>query len=203
MMSASSRRNWIVFFGVGLVAAAASLLWIGSHEFSDEIVRRPIRHTAQLAFAIYILILVARPLQQILRADWTASLLRKRRLLGVALTSAMTVHLGLIAYRFGSQPELSYPLFNLVVGGGAYVMLYLMFITSFDGPTRALGPRKWKLLHRTGLVYAALIFGIPRNLEHAMTWDYWKFGIPFVIAVIVRITAWQLSRRRDSQRSPA
>ena len=126
---------------------------------------------------------------------------KNRRLLGVALTSVMTVHLVLIAYRFGTQPELSYPLLNLIIGGGAYLMLYLMFITSFDGPTRALGPKKWKLLHRTGLIYAALIFGLPRNLEHAATWDYWKFGIPFVIALIIRLTAWQLSRRQHSLRS--
>ena len=185
------------------ITGVASFLWINAHEFDDAIIRRPIRHTAQIAFVFYILILVARPLQQILRTSWTASMLRQRRQMGVALTSVMTVHLALIAYRFGSQPELTYPLLNLIVGGGAYVMLYLMFITSFDGPTRALGPKKWKLLHRTGLVYAAVIFGLPRNFEHALTWDYWKFGIPFVIAIIIRITAWQLSRRPRDQRSPA
>lgn len=203
MISASSLRNWKVFAAFFVVTGALSAIWIGIHEFDDEIILRPLRHTAQLAFVLYILILVARPLQQILRESWTAKILRNRRLMGVALTSVMTVHLGLIAYRFGSQPELTYPLLNLIVGGGAYAVLYLMFITSFDGPTKALGPKRWKFLHRFGLVYAALIFGLPRNLEHALTWDYWKFGIPFVIALIIRVTAWQLSRRRDSLRSPA
>ena len=190
-----------MFFAVAALSGGLSVAWIAAHEFSDEIIRRPLRHTAQLAFLLYVLILVARPMQQILREPWTARMLKNRRLMGVALTSVMTVHLVLIAYRFGTQPELSYPLVNLVVGGGAYVMLYLMFITSFDGPTRALGPKKWKLLHRVGLIYAALIFGLPRNLEHAVTWDYWKFGIPFVIALIIRLTAWQLSRRQHSLRS--
>ena len=193
----------MVFCAFAAITGALSALWINAHEFNDEIIRRPIRHTAQLAFVLYILILVARPLQQILRAPWTASMLRERRSMGVALTSVMTVHLALIAYRFGSQPELSYPLFPLVVGGGAYATMYLMFITSFDGPTRALGRKRWKFLHRFGLVYLALIFGFPRNLEHAFTWDYWKFGIPFVIAVIIRITAWQLSRRPRDPHSPA
>lgn len=202
MLSASSARNWKVFAGFFVVVGALSLGWIGSHEFADEVLLPPLRHTAQLAFALYILILVARPLQQILRAQWTAKMLRKRRLMGVALTSVMTVHLILIAYRFGSQPELEYPLVNLLVGAGAYAVMYLMFITSFDGPTKALGPKRWKFLHRFGLVYVAIIFGLPRNLEHALTWDYWKFGIPFVIALLIRITAWQLSRRRDTQRLP-
>lgn len=203
MLSASSAKNWKVFAAFFVVTGALSAIWIGRHDFSDEILLPPLRHTAQLAFALYILILVARPLQQILREQWTAKLLRNRRSMGVALTAVMTAHLGLIAYRFGSQPELTYPLLNLIVGGVAYALLYLMFITSFDGPTKALGPKRWKLLHRTGLIWAGVIFGLPRNLEHALTWDYWKFGIWFVLAILIRITAWQLSRRRDNQRSPA
>ena len=202
-MTASSRRNWQVFFLVTLLSGTLSVAWILTHPFSDEIIRQPIRHTAQISFALYCIILVARPLQQILRSGWTAKLLRNRRQLGVALAAAMTVHLGLLAYRFGSQPELTYPILNLIIGGGAYLVMYLMLITSFNGPTRALGPRRWKLLHRIGMLYMALIFCVPRSIEHAMTWDYWKFGIPFVIALIVRITAWQLSRRRGTRHSPA
>ena len=108
----------------------------------------------------------------------------------------MTVHLGLIAYRFGSQPELEYPLFNLLFGGASYALLYLMLITSFGAPKKALGPRKWKALHLAGIFWAALIFGSPRPPEAILTPDYLKFGIPFAIALLIRITAWQLSRRR-------
>ena len=202
-MTQSSRLNWLVLLGVLLTSAAASALWLGTRPFADEDINLLLRLTARGAFVLFILILVARPLQQLLRSNWTATLLRRRRQLGVALAALMTTHLGLIAYRFGSQPELEYPLINTIVGGTAYLLLYLMLITSFDGPTRALGPKRWKLLHRTGLVVAAVIFGLPRSLEHAATWDYLKFGIPFAIALIIRITAWQLSKRRDSRRSPA
>ncbi|MDH3620221.1 MAG: hypothetical protein OER91_04980 [Gammaproteobacteria bacterium] len=197
-MSNNDKQNWQVLLAVLLLTGGISLLWLGSTTVTDEDLRIPIRHTAQIAFVLYLIVLVARPLQQLLRQDWTASLLRKRRLVGVAFAAVMTTHLGLIAYRFGTQPELEYPLFDLLFGGTTYAVFYLMLITSFDGPKKALGPRKWKILHRTGLVLAALIFGLPRSLEDLTDPDYLKLGIPFAIALVIRITAWQRSRRRGS-----
>ena len=197
-MSNKDKRNWQVFFAALLLTSGISLLWLGSTAVTDEDLIIPIRPTAQLAFAIYLLVLVTRPLQQLLRLDWTAKLLRSRRFIGVAFAAVMTTHLGLIAYRFGSQPELEYPFFSLLVGGSTYSVFYLMLITSFDGPRKALGPRKWKILHRTGLVLAGIIFGLPRSLEELSDPVYLKFGIPFVIALLIRFTAWQQSRRRGS-----
>ncbi len=197
-MSRNDRQNWWVLFAVLLLTGGASALWLASVEFSDANIRVPTRHTAQLAFALYLVVLVARPLQQLLRADWTAALLRNRRLVGVAFAATMTTHLALIAYRFGTQPELEYPLGNLLVGGGAYAVFYLMLITSFDAPKEAMGLRSWKILHRTGLVWAAVIFGLPRSIDDLSDPDYLKFGIPFAIAIAIRFTAWLRSRRRDS-----
>ena len=197
-MTNNDKQNWQVLFATILLTAGISVLWLVSTPMTDDDIRMPTRHTAQLAFALYIVILVARPLQQLLRKDWTATLLRKRRLIGVAFAAVMTTHLGLIAYRFGTQPELEYPLFNLMFGGTAYALFYLMLITSFDAPKKALGPKKWKLLHRTGLVWAALIFGLPRSLDELTDPEYLKFGIPFVIALLIRFTAWQRLRQRGS-----
>jgi sulfoxide reductase heme-binding subunit YedZ len=198
MMSANDKQNWQVLLAVLLLTGGISLLWLGSTTVTDEDLRIPIRYTAQIAFVLYLIVLVTRPLQQLLRLDWTAALLRKRRLVGVAFAAVMTTHLGLIAYRFGTQPELEYPLFNLLFGGATYAVFYLMLITSFDGPKKALGPRKWKILHRTGLVLGALIFGLPRSLEDLADPDYLKFGIPFAIALMIRLTAWLRSRQRGS-----
>ena len=195
-MSINDRKNWLVLLGTLAVTAGLVALWIAVAGFSDENIRVPLRVTAQLAFALYLAVLVARPLQQLLRQDWTAALLRNRRLVGVAFAAVMTVHLVLIAYRFGSQADLGF-VFNLF-GATAYGVFYLMLITSFDAPKRALGPRAWKFLHRTGLVIAAVIFGLPRSLEDLGDPDYLKFGIPFAIAVAIRVTAWLRSRRPGS-----
>lgn len=195
-MSKNDRKNWQVLLLVLLVTGGFSALWLASTPMTDEDVRVPLRVTAQLAFALYLVVLVARPLQQLLRSAWTAVLLRNRRLVGVAFAATMTSHLAFIIYRFSSQAELEFTL--NVVGAGTYAVFYLMLITSFDAPRKAIGPRAWKLLHRTGLILAAFIFGLPRALEDLTDPDYLKFGIPFAIALLIRITAWQQSRRPGS-----
>ena len=195
-MTNRDRRNWQVLLGTLVLTGGLSGLWIAVTGFSDENIRVPLRYTAWLAFVLYLVVLIARPLQQLLRRNWTAALLRNRRLVGVAFATVMTVHLVLIAWRFGWQADLDFSL--SLFGAGAYAVFYAMLITSFDGPKKALGPRAWKFLHRLGLIWAAVIFGLPRSLEDLSDPDYLKFGIPFAIAVAIRITAWLRSRRRGS-----
>jgi DMSO/TMAO reductase YedYZ heme-binding membrane subunit len=202
-VTGSARRNWIVFLCFGLVTIAAAAAWLSTVELIDDNIRLVVRHSAKLAFALLILIIAARPLRQLVQKPWSARLLQNRRLIGVAFAGVMTGHLALIVFRFTYTPELTYPISGLIVGGGAYAMIYLLFITSFNGPTRALGPRRWKILHRTGLVWTGLIFGIPRPFSEISDPEYLMLGIPLLFALTIRFAAWRQSRQRDKQRSAA
>jgi len=195
-MSRNDRQNYLVFAAMFGLTGGLAVLWLAGGELSDEHIGVSLRYTAQIAFALYLIVLVARPLQQLLRRNWTAVLLRNRRLVGVSFVAVMTAHLGLIAYRYGSQPDIEFTLPAL--GASAYAIFYLMLITSFDRPRKAIGPKAWKFLHRSGLVVAGFIFGLPRSLDDLSDPDYLKFGIPFAIATLIRITAWQQSRQRGS-----
>ena len=195
-MSRNDRQNWQVFLGVVLLLGGVAALFLASVGATDEKIRLTMRESAFVAFALYIVVLVARPLQQLLRKDWTAKLLRNRRLVGVSFAAAMTAHLGLIIYRFGTQPELEFS--PDPFGMGAYAVFYLMLITSFDAPKKALGPKAWKLLHRIGLLVAAVIFAVPRPLETVTEPEYLRYGIPFAIAVLIRLAAWRRSSRPGS-----
>lgn len=197
-MTNNDRTNWQVFIGVSVLVSALAFAWIAVAGNTDENLRFTMRQSAYIAFLLYVVVLVARPLQQLLRKDWTATLLRNRRLVGVSFAAAMTAHLGLIMYRFsGMENESAFDPFGAI----AYTVFYLMLITSFDAPRKALGPRAWKILHRTGLIIAAYIFAVPRPLEEISEPAYLKFGIPFAVALLIRITAWLRSRRPDKRRS--
>ena len=195
-MSNNDKKNLQVFFGVLVLMSVVVVGWLASVGLTDENLRLALRESAYFAFLLYVVVLLARPLQQLLRKNWTATLLRNRRLIGVAFASAMTGHLGLIFYRFSNQPDLDFK--PDPFGMAAYVVFYLMLITSFDVPKKALGPKLWKFLHRFGLLFAAVIFAVPRPLETMTEPEYLKFGIPFAIAVLVRFTAWLRSTRRGS-----
>ena len=198
-MSRNDRRNWQVFLGTISLLGGLSAAWLASVELSDDNIRVATRSTVRVAFVLYLVVLVARPLQQLLRKDWTAALLRNRRLVGVAFAAAMTAHLGLIIYRFKTPPILDLPPPNLV-GYGAYAVFYLMLITSFDRPKRLLGPRAWKILHRTGLVWAAIVFVAPQSLEEFADPVFLTYLVAFLLALSIRVTAWRQSRRPGSRR---
>jgi len=102
-MSTNDKNNWQVLLASLLLTGVLSIALLVGTPLSDENIRVPMRLTAQIAFGLYLVILVARPLQQLLSKTWTATLLRNRRLIGVAFAAVMTTHLVLIVYRFGSQ----------------------------------------------------------------------------------------------------
>ena len=195
-MSRNDRQNWQVFLGAFALIGGAAALWLATAGASDEQIRFTMRESAYAAFVLYLVVLLARPLQQLLRKDWTATLLRNRRLVGVSFAAAMTAHLALIFYRFNTQPGLEFS--PDPFGIGAYAVFYLMLITSFDAPKKALGAKAWKYLHRFGLLYAAVIFAVPRPLETVTEPEYLRYGLPFAVAVLVRFTAWRRSSQRGS-----
>lgn len=152
-----------------------------------------------MAFMVYLVIFVARPLRQLLPNDMTKWLLRERRALGIAFAAVHTVHLGLIFTRLDLASLLARPVIGTAVGATAYLLMYLMLLTSFDAPARRLGPQHWHRLHKTGLYFIGFVFfatllpepGQPvYTLERA--WLYTLTGL----AVFARLTAWFATRKR-------
>ena len=63
-MSNHDKKNWQVLLLVLLVTGGLPALWLGNVPITDENIRVPLRLTAQLAFALYLVVLIARPLQR-------------------------------------------------------------------------------------------------------------------------------------------
>ena len=104
MIKSSAGKNWTVFLSMMLFILACAVAWLSSVELIDANIIRPVRHSVQFAYPFLLLAMVARPLQQILRKPWTAKLLRRRRLIGVAFAGAMTAHLILIVFSLYLYP---------------------------------------------------------------------------------------------------
>lgn len=107
------------------------------------------RWTARAGFPILIVTYSASSLVRLWPNDGTKTLLRHRRQWGLGFALAHTVHLAaLITYSILAEqvPTMA----TLVGGGGAYVLMYAMVLTSNDTAMRAMGIW-WKRLHRTGI----------------------------------------------------
>ena len=90
-------------------------------------------------------------------ARWRATLLRRRRAIGLAFAANHFVHLGFVVAAVSSF-GVTRPLFVYLLGGGAYVMIALMALTSNDAARRGMGFRTWKLLHVLGGWWILVIF---------------------------------------------
>jgi DMSO/TMAO reductase YedYZ heme-binding membrane subunit len=171
-LAAGRLRGWTLTLAVSaaLVALAAlQLAWFGPGE---EGIRVIVRSSARSSIALFALAFTASSLRSLWRAPATAWLLANRRYVGVSYAVSHAIHLlALVALypvseRFASDLAAA----TLVGGGIAYAFTFAMAATSSDAAVRALGRRRWRLLHRIGGWYIWIIFAqsyLPRAFMDA------------------------------------
>ena len=166
---------------------------------SDDNIRLLLRLSARIAFLVLLVIFIARPLRQLFATPATAKLLRNRRLLGIAFAGIHTAHLSLILYRAEMIADFSLDIRESLLGGLTYVVIYLMFFTSFDATARAIGPRYWRLLHKVGLYWILAAF-IPTLLPGSLDQLGGINGILLLltaVAITIRLAAFFAQRREN------
>lgn len=142
-----------VLGAVGAIAAGS----LAVHGWTDQGLLHITRYTARLAFLIFITVFASAALAQLAPSPLTRWLKRNRRYMGLSFALAHFIHLGaLTAYltAIGEAPDTV----TIVGGGGAYVFIALMALTSNDWSVRKLGPKSWRRLHLVGISYVWLIF---------------------------------------------
>ena len=194
----SNQRTWVVFLGAVAITAAVAGLYFAAAGIDAESMRVALRSSAHASFIVLLVVFVARPLRQMLQTPLTAALLRNRRLLGVAFAGIHTAHLGLILLQARWIEEYTFSIVENALGGLIYLLIFLLFATSFDRTARALGPGNWRILHKIGL-YA--IFGaslqtiVPDSREQVLGING-ALTLLAAAALIIRLTAFLAKRRR-------
>lgn len=198
MRVTSTVKNLLVL-SASIVAAAVGVgLYLRERRMDEETLSAALRGTADVALLLYLVVFVARPLHQLVKSPATASLLRSRRLVGISLAGAHTVHLALVVWLYGFVLQRPAPLLSITVGGGAYVLLYAMLATSFDGAARRIGSVAWRRLHKTGLYWLGVVFAnsiFSRALAPGHPPKYALLAGLILTAVAIRVTAFVTSRR--------
>lgn len=186
--------RWLIFFAVGALLAVG----LGSSPTYDaplDAYGYGLRVTARISFTFFMLAYLARPLQDLFGAGgW---LLRHRRYLGLAAAFAHTVHFAYIVLHTSASGKGVDPV-TVLAGGGAFVLLWLMALTSNDLAVRALG-RWWKRLHRIGIHYVWAIFVYTFAGAALFAPWYWLFVAIGGAGLLMRVIA----RRRPPEPAPA
>ena len=153
------------------------------------------RYTARVAFPVFLAVFVAGPWQRLAPGPLPRWLVRNRRALGLAFAAMFTLHLLCLAtfnVIRGTWPD---PL-TLIVGGGAFVALYAMVLTSTDAAVRRLGPVRWRRLHAAGLYWLWFVYTFTYVGRLSRARDFFAvFALLCVAALAVRIAG----RRRRPQ----
>ncbi len=192
----SNQRNWTVFIASAGLTGAAAVAYLGLVGISDENIRLLLRLSARVAFVVLLVVFAARPLRQMFATPATRWLLQNRRLLGVAFAGIHTAHLAMIFFRANHNPDFEINLAASYIGVFTYSLIYLMFITSFNGPARALGPRAWRVLHKFGLYFIGAQFALtllPPSLDQLDDVNWWLVALT-VSAIGIRLMAFFTKR---------
>lgn len=200
----SNQRNWTVFIAAAALTGAASIAYLSQAGITDDNIRLLLRLSANVAFVVLLVVFAARPLRQIYATPTTRWLLQNRRLLGIAFAGIHTAHLAMIFFRANHNPDFEINLAASYIGVITYSIIYLMFITSFDGPARALGPRAWRVLHKLGLYFIGAIFArtlLPPSLDKLDDMNWWLAALT-VSAIGIRLIAFFTKRRKTGALAP-
>ena len=196
----SNRKNSLILVVVSAATAVMVLLYLDKFGASDDNLLVMLRLTARLAFLVYLLVFIARPIRQLVRTNATRWLLNERRSLGLSMAAIHFVHMGLIIYRATHSPEFEFDFPAQIIGSLIYTLMLLMVITSFDAPARVIGAQTWRRLHKTGLYALGVAFVstlLPEARAELLEPERLWFIVLTAIAVFIRLTAF-FARRSQS-----
>ena len=123
MAMTNNQKTAASYFGSTILVCLVSAAYILSIGISAESIDLALRISGRIAFLILVVVFAARPLQQLLKAAWTAKLLRNRKLLGVAFAGIHTAHFGLILMRHNHVDDFQfeYNHFGLIIYGTIFL----------------------------------------------------------------------------------
>ena len=154
-----TKRYFILIACLLLLIAVVSVT-ILSFEFTEESVRVLIRWSAKISVSLFSLSFMSSALNALIKTDMTKLILRWRPQMGLSFTVFHTAHLFfLLLLQSCFHPVFTLAKTSSLIGGGmAYVLMYLMAVTTFPSFKKRLTVRQWSILHTIGSYWIWLIF---------------------------------------------
>ncbi len=191
MPDSTQRSGKYSVFAAVLVATVLALL-LGPYLYAGEdYLGYALRVTAWITFVFFILAYVARPLRQLFGGP--TFLARNRRYLGLAAALSHSVHFGYVL-TFAGRTENQVELSTWILGGLAFVLFWLMALSSNQSAQRMLG-QWWRRLHLFGMHYIWLVFAFTFSGGLGTSWVSTLFFIDALVALGLRIAAAMRIRR--------
>jgi hypothetical protein len=152
--------GWPLVGWSALVLGAIVGASLAAFGFGQEGMRFVLRVTALTSLLLFTGAFVASALERTWPGPVSRFLLLNRRYLGVSFAVSHLYHLiAILSLAALSSKPVANPV-TVVAGGLGFVFIAAMVATSFDRTAAYVGPRRWRLLHATGVYYIWLIFAL-------------------------------------------
>ncbi|MFR0693600.1 hypothetical protein ACLUTX_29690 [Enterobacterales bacterium AE_CKDN230030158-1A_HGKHYDSX7] len=201
----ASLHGWRLFSLLSLLVLIATALALWSQPQWVEALRSSIRVTARTSFALFLATFLASSLAVLVPNDFTRSLLRERRFLGLAFAFSHAVHAVLILCYVKFFPETFWHGRSAaanIPGSVGYLFILLLTLTSFPYAVKRLGFGIWKGLHSTGTWVIAGVFVLSFYKRLPMG-SWYPLGFALITsAVALKLTA-KLALRLRREGRPA
>jgi sulfoxide reductase heme-binding subunit YedZ len=185
---------------LGAITFALAVMCLGlvlGFGFGPEGAHAVVRWTARTSLVLFTLAYVARPLVQLRPTRTTRDILAYRKWIGLGFAVSHGFHLaGIIAIAWpapGAFIRSQDP--TILIAVATFLLLGAMAVTSVERIKKAMPPKTWKRLHRTGMHFAWISFFATYAAAIAASLAY---ALPTaVLAAIagVRAAAWLRGRR--------
>jgi DMSO/TMAO reductase YedYZ heme-binding membrane subunit len=187
---------------LGMAALCAGTLAL--HGDGEDGLRALARVTARVALVIFVGAYAAAPLRRAWRAAPSAWLLRNRRFVGLSFAVAHGFHaLAVLALVVHLGDGFAYDPVSLAGGSTAYLFVVLLAATSSDRAVAALGPARWRRLHRVGIHAIWTVFAFTELPTALVSPLHFALASLLVAAAGLRAAAALARRRAPRSTSPA
>lgn len=187
---------------VGVIALALTAMTIGlvlGYGFTAEGAHAVVRWTARTSLVLFTLAYVARPLTQLRPTRTARDILSYRKWIGLGFATSHGFHLaGIIAIMWpapGAFIRAQSP--TTLVAVVTFLLLGAMAITSNERIRKAMQPKTWKRLHRTGMHFAWVSFTATYAAAIAASPVYAVPAAVLFVVAGVRAAAWFRGRRHQ------
>lgn len=175
-----------IFVGLSMLIFLIVFLVSG---YNEEATRLNIRLSARFSFLFFCAAFIASSLQHFVKNEFTFWLLMNRKFIGITFAINHLIHLCfLILLQLDFHPVfVMADSISLGGGGGAYVFIIFMLISSFDKVKNVLDQKLWKTMHTLGAYWVAAVFLSSYGKRSITEWEYRPLLALLIISIILRL----------------
>ena len=189
---------------VGTILFGAYLLFGGIlviEGFTEEGIRLIIRWTARFSVSCFALAFAGSAIHKIIQNSFSFWIFRNRKFFGISFALLHLTHLAaIVALQIFFHPVfVNAATFSLVAGGGAYLFLILMLLTSFERFRALLSFKQWKLLHTVGGYWIFVVF-FSNYFKRVWSGDFSYLPLLSLLIIVLGLRVWKLINSKKENR---